>query len=141
MHAICWLLMGIRLNEYSGCSLNRRHRKLTDQAATATKASSTCRNQSIVLASHDTGRVTVYPLPNLVKEGLPTIRSESATELLWQRFSHLQHGMVILFVRELTRNLPPLTEIELHGNRIRPNDAKAALLVTTGRYLSFALRE
>jgi hypothetical protein len=70
-----------------------------------------------------------------------TIRSESATELLWQRFSHLQHGMVILFVRELTRNLPPLTEIEFHGNRIRPNDAKAALLVTTSSYLSFALRE
>lgn len=49
--------------------------------------------------------------------------------------------MVILFVRELTCNLPPLTEIELYGNRIRPNDAKAALLVTTGSYLSFALRE
>jgi hypothetical protein len=49
--------------------------------------------------------------------------------------------MVILLVRELTRNLPPLTEIELHGNRIRPNDAKAAHLVTTGSYLSFALRE
>ncbi len=49
--------------------------------------------------------------------------------------------MVILFVRELTRNLPPLTEIELHGNRIRPNDAKAAHLVTTGSYLSFAQRE
>jgi hypothetical protein len=49
--------------------------------------------------------------------------------------------MVILFVRELTRNLPPLTEIELHGNRIRPNDAKAARLVTTGSYLSVALRE
>ncbi len=27
--------------------------------------------------------------------------------------------MMILLVRELTRNLPPLTEIELHGNRIR----------------------
>jgi hypothetical protein len=49
--------------------------------------------------------------------------------------------MVILFVRELTRNLPPLTEIELHGDRIRPNDAKAARLATTGSYLSFALRE
>ena len=49
--------------------------------------------------------------------------------------------MVILFVRELTRSLPPPTEIELHGNRIRPNDAKAARLVTTGSYLSFALRE
>jgi hypothetical protein len=29
----------------------------------------------------------------------------------------------------------------LHGNRIRPNDAKAARLVTTGSYLSFTLRE
>ena len=60
---------------------------------------------------------------------------------LRQRFSHLQHGMMILLVRELTRNLPPLTEIELHGNRIRPNDAKAARLVTTGSDLSFTLRE
>ena len=49
--------------------------------------------------------------------------------------------MVILFVRELARDLPALTEIELHGNRIRPDDAKAARLVTTGSYLSFALRE
>ena len=49
--------------------------------------------------------------------------------------------MVILFVRELTRNLPPLTEIESHGNHIRPNDAKAARLVTTGSDFSFALRE
>gem|GEM_PF-3805661 len=80
--------------------------------------------------------VTAIELPVM-----PTIRSENATELLWQRFSHLQHGMVILFVRELTRNLPPLTEIELHGNRIRPNDAKAASLLPAGGYLSFALRE
>jgi len=49
--------------------------------------------------------------------------------------------MVILFVRELTRNLPPLAEIELHGNSIRPNDAKAAGLVTTSSYLSLALLE
>jgi hypothetical protein len=49
--------------------------------------------------------------------------------------------MMILLVRELTRNLPPLTEIELHGNHIRPNDAKAARLVTTGSDLSFTLRE
>jgi hypothetical protein len=69
------------------------------------------------------------------------IRSESATEFLWQSFSHLQHGVVILFMRELTRNLPPPTKIELHGNRVRPNDAKAARLVTSGSYLSFALRE
>ncbi len=49
--------------------------------------------------------------------------------------------MMILFVRELPRNLPPLIEIELHGNRIRPNDSKAARLVTAGSYLSFALPE
>ncbi len=49
--------------------------------------------------------------------------------------------MVVLFVGELTRNLPPLTEIELHRNRIRPNDAKAARLMTTASYVSFALRE
>ncbi|HET9308260.1 MAG TPA: hypothetical protein VFO46_19735 [Candidatus Sulfotelmatobacter sp.] len=29
----------------------------------------------------------------------------------------------------------------MHGNGIRPNDAKAARLVTTGCYLSFTLRE
>jgi hypothetical protein len=39
--------------------------------------------------------------------------------------------MMILLVRELTGNLPLVAEIELHGNRIRPNDAKAARLVTT----------
>ena len=49
--------------------------------------------------------------------------------------------MMILLVRELTRNPPPVAEIELHGNRIRPNDAKAARLVTTGSDLSFTLRE
>jgi hypothetical protein len=49
--------------------------------------------------------------------------------------------MVIPFVRELTRNLPPPTEIELHGNRIRPNDAKAARLVATSSYLSLTLLE
>ncbi|MGA2019959.1 MAG: hypothetical protein ABSH02_05165 [Candidatus Sulfotelmatobacter sp.] len=87
----------------------------------------TCNSEEILCC-----RITSY---------LPTIRSESATELLWQRFSHFQHGMVIPFVRELARNLPPLTEIELHGSRIRPNDAKSARLVTTGSYLSFALRE
>ena len=48
---------------------------------------------------------------------------------------------MILLVRELTRNLPPLAEIEFHGNRIRPNDSKAARLVTTGSDLSFTLRE
>jgi hypothetical protein len=49
--------------------------------------------------------------------------------------------MMILLVCELTRNLPTLTEIELRGNRIRPNDAKAARLVATGGDLSFTLRE
>jgi hypothetical protein len=47
--------------------------------------------------------------------------------------------MMILLVLELTRNLPSLTEIELHGNRIRPNDAKAARLMATGRDLNFTL--
>jgi hypothetical protein len=49
--------------------------------------------------------------------------------------------MMILLVCELTRNLPTLTEIELRGNRIRPNDAKAARQVATGGDLSFTLRE
>jgi len=48
---------------------------------------------------------------------------------------------MILLVRELTGNLPPVAEIELHGNRIRPNDAKAARLVTTESDLSFTPRE
>ncbi len=49
--------------------------------------------------------------------------------------------MVVFFVGELTRNLPAPTKIELHGNRIRPNDAEAARLVTAGSYLSFTLRK
>lgn len=49
--------------------------------------------------------------------------------------------MVVLFVCELTRNLPAPTKIELHGNRIRPNNAKAARQVTAGSYLSLTLRE
>jgi Tfp pilus assembly protein PilW len=49
--------------------------------------------------------------------------------------------MMILLVRELTRNLPPVAKIEFHGNRIRPNHAKAARLVTAGSDLSFTLRE
>ena len=48
---------------------------------------------------------------------------------------------MILLVREPTNNLSPLTEIELHGNRIRPNHAKAARLVATGSDLSFTLCE
>ena len=48
---------------------------------------------------------------------------------------------MILLVRELARNLLPLTEIELRGNRIRPNDAKAARLAATGSDLRFTLRE
>jgi hypothetical protein len=65
----------------------------------------------------------------------------TSIELSGKRFSHLQHGMMIFLVRELTRNLPPLTDIELYGNRIRPNDAKAAPLVAPGSDLSFTLRE
>src|SRR5215469_14634196 len=68
------------------------------------------------------------------------MRSESARALR-QRFNHLQHCVMIVLVRELTRNLPALAEIELHGNRIRPNDAKAARLVATSSDLSFTLRE
>lgn len=49
--------------------------------------------------------------------------------------------MAVLFVRELTRNLPALTKIELYGNRIRPDDAKATRLVTAGSYLGFSLRK
>src|ERR1700721_4196074 len=49
--------------------------------------------------------------------------------------------MMILLVRELTRNPPPVAEIEFHGNHIRPNDAKAGRLVTAGSDLSFTLRE
>jgi hypothetical protein len=48
---------------------------------------------------------------------------------------------MILLVRELTGNLPPVAEIELHGNRIRANDAKTARLVTTESDLSFTPRE
>jgi len=34
--------------------------------------------------------------------------------------------MMVLFVRELTRNLPSVTKIELYRGQIRLNDAKAA---------------
>jgi hypothetical protein len=56
--------------------------------------------------------MSVMEVLRQLDSGLPTIRSESATELLWQRFSHLQHGVAIVFVRKLTGNLPPPTEIE-----------------------------
>jgi hypothetical protein len=49
--------------------------------------------------------------------------------------------MMILLVRELTRNPPPVAEIEFHGNHIRPNDAKPGRLVTAGSDLSITLRE
>ena len=58
-----------------------------------------------------------------------------------ERFSHLQHGMMVLFVRELTRNLPSLMKIELYRDQIRLNDAKAAGLATASSYLRFTLRE
>lgn len=54
------------------------------------------------------------------------------------RFGQLQHCMVVFFVRELTRDLPALRQVKLHGYRVRLNDAEAALLVTTCSYLRFA---
>jgi len=85
-----------------------------------------------IFANHD---------PALASE-LFLISSDKELLSCWrQGFSHLQHGMLILFVCKLTRNQPPLIEIELHGIRIRPNDPKAAGLVTSGSYLSFTLRE
>ena len=72
-----------------------------------------------------------------------TIRSESATFLSGgsRVFGHLQGGMVILFVSELLHNLPAPAKIELHGNRIRLNDAKSARVVAAGGYLRFSSRE
>ena len=58
-----------------------------------------------------------------------------------ERFSHFQHGMMVLFVRELTRNLPSLAKIELYCDQIRLNHAKAAGLATASSYLGFALCE
>ena len=51
--------------------------------------------------------------------------------------SQLEHGMVILFVGELTRNPPSLTTIELHRDQIRLNNAEAARLATASSYLGF----
>ena len=48
---------------------------------------------------------------------------------------------MVLFMRELTRNLPSLTKIELYCDQIRLNDAKAAGLATASSYLGFALCE
>ena len=78
-------------------------------------------------------------LRKLQTNGLPEllmIDSRARTGL-----SQLEHGMVILFVGELTGKLPTLVKVELHRNRIRPNDTKAARSVTTGSDLSFALRQ
>ena len=58
-----------------------------------------------------------------------------------ERLGHFQHGMMVLFVRELTRNLPSLTKIELYRDQIRLNDAKAAHLGTASSYLGFTLCE
>jgi len=58
-----------------------------------------------------------------------------------KRLGHLQHGMMVLFVGELTRNPPALTTIELYRNQIRPNDAKAARLASASKYLGFTLCE
>src|SRR5579862_5000981 len=49
--------------------------------------------------------------------------------------------MMVLFVRELTRNLPSLPKIELNRDQIRLNDAKAAGLATPSSYLGFTLYE
>jgi len=58
-----------------------------------------------------------------------------------ERLGHFQHGMMVLFVRELTRNLPSLTKIELYRDQIRLDDAKAAGLATASSYLGFTLCE
>ena len=49
--------------------------------------------------------------------------------------------MVVFFVRELASDPPALTQKELQGYRIRLNDAEAASLMTTCRYLRFAFCE
>lgn len=49
--------------------------------------------------------------------------------------------MAVFFVRELARNLPAVSEIELDGNRIRPNNAQAARPVAAGSYFGFTLRK
>ena len=49
--------------------------------------------------------------------------------------------MMVLFVRELTRNLPSLTKIEMYRGQIRLNDAKGAGLATPSSYLGFTLCE
>jgi hypothetical protein len=58
-----------------------------------------------------------------------------------KRLGHLQHGMMVLFVGELTRNPPSLTRIELYRDQVRLNDAKAARLATASNYLGFTLCE
>jgi hypothetical protein len=57
-----------------------------------------------------------------------------------ERFGHFQHGMMVLLVRELSHNLPSLTEIEL-CDQIRLDDTKAARLATASSYLGFTLCE
>ncbi len=56
-----------------------------------------------------------------------------------KRLGHLQHGMMVLFVGELSRNPPSLTKIELYRDHIRLNDAKTARLATASSYLGFTL--
>jgi hypothetical protein len=58
-----------------------------------------------------------------------------------KRLGHLQHGMMVFFVGELTRYPPSLTRIELYRDQIRLNDAKAARLATANSYLGFTLCE
>jgi len=71
---------------------------------------------------------------------LPKIETSSLLRK-WKRFGHLQHGMIVLFVGELTRNPPSLTSIEPYRDQIRLNDAKAARLATASNYLRFTLCE
>jgi hypothetical protein len=58
-----------------------------------------------------------------------------------KRLGHLQHGMMVLFVGELTRSPPSLTRIEIYRDQIRLNDAEAARLATASSYLGFTLCE
>lgn len=58
-----------------------------------------------------------------------------------KRLGHLEHGMMVLFLGELTRNPPSLTRIELYRGQIRLNHAKAARLATASSYLEFTLCE
>ncbi len=72
---------------------------------------------------------------------LETDRLASCCEVFGERFGHFQHCMVVFFVRELTRNLPALTKVELHSDGIRLYNSKAAALVTAASYLRLTFCE